>query len=149
VPQSASASAGTAGVAAGAAPPASGVGALGGFIPLKPPSSPAAAAAGQPRVPASVAAATPVRDGARGRETLGGVTGGTPVLAARNLGLQSKKGMAVPMLPDWTRDRPFLTGDAARLAVDSPLLMPLPDASQRPAPMPISTFPHAVQDYDS
>lgn len=105
----------------------------------------ASAAYGQPRVPAAVAAATPARD-PRARQTLGGETGETPVLPARNLGLQSKKGMAVPMLPDWTRDRPFLTGDAARLAVDSPLLMPLPDASQRPAPMPISTFPHTVQE---
>lgn len=115
---------------------------LGGF----PGTGGSAAIPGQPRVPAAVAAATPVRDGARDRENLGGITGGTPVLAARNLGLHSKKGMAVPMLPDWTRDRPFLTGDAARLAVDSPLLMPLPDASHRPAPMPISTFPHTVQE---
>jgi hypothetical protein len=116
----------------------------GGFQPRPTDSDPALS--GQSRVPAAVAAATPVRDGARGREPLGGTSGGTPVLPARNLGLQSKKGMAVPMLPDWTRDRPFLTGDAARLAVDSPLLMPLPDASQRPAPMPISTFPHTVQE---
>jgi hypothetical protein len=72
--------------------------------------------------------------------------GEVPVLAARTLGLQTKKGLAVPTLPDWTRDRPFLTGDFARLAVDSPILMPLSDASHRPAPMPISTFPHAVQE---
>ena len=98
---------------------------------------------GAPRVPAAVAAATPAKPGAPAREE---ATIQAPVLAARNLGLQSNKGLAVPVLPDWTRDRPFLTGDFARLAVDSPLLLPLPDASQRPAPMPISTFPHAVQE---
>ena len=72
--------------------------------------------------------------------------GETVVLPTRTLGLQNKRGLAMPTLPDWTRDRPFLTGDFARLAVDSPMLLPLPDASQRPAPVPISTFPHAVQE---
>jgi gamma-tubulin complex component 2 len=78
-----------------------------------------------------------IRSGLRGS--------GAPVLPARTLGLPNKNGTLIPTLPDWTRDRPFLTGDFARLAVDSSLL-PLPDPSQRPAPMPISSFPHAVQE---
>eukprot|EP01052_Picozoa_sp_SAG31_P031679 SAG31_NODE_3383_length_4335_cov_2.093012_1_plen_334_part_00 len=70
----------------------------------------------------------------------------TPLLASRGLALRQKKGeSAVPTLPDWTRDRPFLTGDFLRLAVESPMLLPMPEKHRSAVLLPISTYPHTVQ----
>jgi gamma-tubulin complex component 2 len=71
---------------------------------------------------------------------------GTPALSSRGMVLREKKGSdIVPSMPDWSRDRPFLTGDFLRLSVESPMLLPVPDMSRGPAPLPISSFPHTVQ----
>lgn len=80
------------------------------------------------------------------QEASANASSATPILSARGMVLREKKGdHLVPTLPDWTRDRPFLTGEFLRLAVESPMLLPMPDKQRGPAPLPISTFPHTVQ----